>query len=51
MIGLVFFVMYGIGKMILGYVVDGRNVKKIMSFLLGIFVIILIIIGIFLVIK
>lgn len=51
MIGLAFSVMYGIGKTILGYVVDGRNAKKIMSFLLGISAIISIIIGILLVAK
>ncbi|HBL8290363.1 TPA: hexose-6-phosphate:phosphate antiporter, partial [Listeria monocytogenes] len=46
MIGLAFSVMYGIGKTILGYAVDGRNAKKIMSFLLGVSAIISIIIGI-----
>ncbi|EBF5152165.1 hexose-6-phosphate:phosphate antiporter [Listeria monocytogenes] len=51
MIGLAFSVMYGIGKTILGYAVDGRNAKKIMSFLLGISAIISIIIGILLVTK
>ncbi len=51
MIGLAFSVAYGIGKTILGYVIDGRNAKKIMSFLLGISAIISLIIGILLVTK
>jgi OPA family hexose phosphate transport protein UhpT-like MFS transporter len=33
-IGLAFSITYGIGKMVLGYVVDGFNTKRIISFLL-----------------
>ncbi|WP_281247982.1 MFS transporter [Corynebacterium aquilae] len=33
-IGLAFSITYGIGKTALGYVIDGRNTKKIVSFLL-----------------
>ncbi|PZG35671.1 hexose-6-phosphate:phosphate antiporter [Listeria ivanovii] len=51
MIGLAFSVAYGIGKTILGYGIDGRNAKKIMSFLLGVSAIISIIIGILLITK
>lgn len=50
MIGLAFSVMYGIGKTILGYAVDGRNAKN-NEFLLGVSAIISIIIGILLVTK
>ncbi|MBC1514835.1 hypothetical protein [Listeria immobilis] len=51
MIGLAFSVAYGIGKTILGYGIDGKNAKKIMSFLLGVSAIISIIIGILLITK
>ncbi|EKU47116.1 hexose-6-phosphate:phosphate antiporter [Staphylococcus massiliensis] len=33
-IGLAFSITYGIGKTVIGYLVDGRNTKKIVSFLL-----------------
>ncbi|AZA10830.1 hexose-6-phosphate:phosphate antiporter [Corynebacterium gerontici] len=33
-IGLAFSITYGIGKTLLGYLIDGRNTKKIISFLL-----------------
>lgn len=33
-IGLAFSITYGFGKVLLGYIVDGRNTKKIVSFLL-----------------
>lgn len=33
-IGLAFSITYGLGKTILGYFVDGRNTKRIISFLL-----------------
>ncbi|MFB3211810.1 MFS transporter, partial [Staphylococcus pseudintermedius] len=33
-IGLAFSITYGLGKTLLGYFVDGRNTKKIISFLL-----------------
>lgn len=45
LIGLGFSITYGLGKTILGYIIDGKNAKKIMSFLLGLSAIISIIIG------
>ncbi len=34
-IGLAFSITYGLGKTLLGYFVDGRNTKRIISFLLS----------------
>ena len=44
-IGLAFSITYGLGKTILGYFVDGRNTKRIISFLLILSAITVLIIG------
>lgn len=44
-IGLVFSIIYGLGKILFGYFVDGCNMKCIIFFLLILFVIIVFIMG------
>ena len=44
-IGLAFSITYGLGKTLLGYFVDGRNTKRIISFLLILSAIIVLIMG------
>lgn len=44
-IGLVFSIMYGLGKILFGYFVDGCNIKCIILFLFILFVIIVLIMG------
>ena len=45
LIGLAFSITYGLGKTVLGYFVDGKNTKKIISFLLIVSAIIVLLMG------